>query len=544
MKLRYLLYGAAVAAGATAMTSCSDDLTEDLRSEARIESFGFTVESPAVYAEDGTTVTKPAKTFKVRLSPEDDHLFQVRISPFLDHELYLTNCVPTFCVSMGAKVDPPMTEPQDFSDPDNPVVYTVTSGDGKHTDTYRVSYTLSDLKPYGEGMGDGEQLVYKTYVEMGFPGTYASWAGGDDLSARGGDLLGMPAFCGKDKIVVFSRRYAWGDTGAAGAKYAMAADPAHAFLVYDVRTLEQSGSLNLGSIKSSEVVAVTSDWAGNMVAAVGRKAGGKTDFYYWTSPDAAPEHIGTTDAVVDISINETDAGSYINVAGDITTNAVIATSAPRTDKGQHYKFHAYRGVLEPTYEVIETGRSELDQSQFQMISYYGTSDSDPYIVGDTSPNGSEDNGQVKIAINNFDGSVRAECDYHPTWYNGAFHDDGEQWWSRSGKWLSRNGARRPTVHAMVLNGKEYAYFTTGTDWRMRALMTDTGFSTGYLGYPTFGFGLCTKDKHPTHKDGGMWLNQSLGCMADWYFDDEAQEGYVAVWTDRWGMNMFYITCYE
>ena len=156
MKLRYLLYGAAVAATATAMTSCSDDLTDDLRSDAHIESFGFTVESPAIYEEDGTTLKKPAKTFKVRLSEEDDHLFQVRISPYLDHDLYLANCVPTFCVSMGAKVDPPMTEPQNFSDPENPVVYTVTSGDGKHTETYRVTYTLSDLKPAGEGMGDGE----------------------------------------------------------------------------------------------------------------------------------------------------------------------------------------------------------------------------------------------------------------------------------------------------------------------------------------------------------------------------------------------------
>lgn len=546
MKLQYI-FSALLGLCTVALPSCEDDMTTDLRSEARIEGYGFTVVSPPKYDEVKTdSVIQQPRTFKVQPGNDPHHLY-VRISPFLDPKDYLIDAQPAFCLSMGATVTPPMTEPQDFSNLDSPVEYTVTSGDGKHVEKYYVSWTESDLKPYGEGMGEGEQVIYKTYVEMGFPGTYGTWPAmnGDALKATAGDLMGYPAFCGKDKIVVFSRRYAWGDTGTAGAKYAMPANHTYAFMVYNVKNLDRAGNLNLGGINPSDVVAITSDWIGNMVMAVGRKTSGKTDFYYWTSIDADPVHIGQAPVAIDISNDETDAGSYINVAGDITTNAVIAASAPRTDKGEHYKFNVYRGVLDPSYQIIETGRTALDKNQFQMISYFGTEENAPYLLGDCQPNGSEDNGQIQIYLNNPDNSNRGKADYYAKWYNGAVHDDGDQWWSRTGKWLSRNGARRPTVHAMVLNGKPYSYWTTGSDWRVRGILTDQEFKEAVQTYPNFGFGLCTKDKSPKNpKDGGMWIADSFGCMADWYFDDETQEGYVAVWSDRWGMNMFLVTCYE
>lgn len=545
MKIQYILYTAAIGLSATILPSCEDDMSKELRSEARIESYGFTVLSPAVYDENGN-VSRQAKTFKVK--PGDDpHHFYVRVNPHLDPKDYITEAVPTFCLSMGAKVTPEMGQPQDFSNLDAPVEYTVTSGDGKHVEKYYVSWTESDLKPYGEGIGDGEEIIYKTYTEMGFPGTYGTWPsmGGDALKTSAGDLMGFPAFCGKDKIVVFSRRFAWGDSGTAGSKYAMAANHTYAFMVYDVNTLDRAGSLNLGNINPSDVVAITSDWIGNLVMAVGRKATGKTDFYYWKSVSDNPIHIGQAPVSVDISYDETDAGSYINVAGDITVNAVIAASAPRSDKGQHYRFNVYRGELDPEYQIIETGHSSLDKNQFQMISYFGTAENEPYLVGDTKANGSESNGQIEIHLNNPDGSNRGSCDHHNSWFNGATHDDGEYWWSRSGVWLSRNGGRRPTVHAMVMNGVPYSYFTTGSDWRVRGLLTTQEFKELVPGYPNFGFGLCTKDKNPNNKnEGGMWIADSFGCMADWYFDNETQEGYVAVWSDRWGMNMFLITCYE
>lgn len=485
-----------------------------------------------------------AKTFKCRLGDDGDiHKFYIRISPFVDAKDYLANATPSFCLSMGAKVEPPMTEPQDFSDPDNPVVYTVTSGDGKHVEKYYVSWSESDLKAYGEGIG-GADHIYATYVELGFPGTYGKWSQDDNLKTDYGDLMGFPAFCGPGHLVIFSRRFAWGDTGAAGAKYEMKANPSHAFKVFDVTNLRQSGTLNLGPVKPEQVVAITSDAVGHMVAAVGRRATGKTDFYYWTAPDQAPIHMGTAPVAVDISNNETDAGSYINVTGDVTVSAVISASAPRTNKGQHYKFRSFRGKLDSQYEVIETGHSALDQNQFQMISYFSTDENSPYLVGDSEPNGAEVSGQVRIYLNNPDGSNRSTCDYHATWFNGALHDDGEAWWSRSGRWLNRTGGRRPTVHAMVLNGKQYSYFTTGYDWRNRAIICNLELTEGSLEFPSWGFGLCTKSKHPEKKDGGMWIGDSMGMMADWYFNDDDKEGYIAVWSDRWGIDIFHLTCFE
>lgn len=165
------------------------------------------------------------KTFKCRPANDGDpHKFYIRISPFLDAKDYLTNATPKFYVSMGATVTPPMTQSMDFSDPDNPVEYTVTSGDGKHVEKYYISWAESDLKGKGEGIGDAEHY-YKTYTELGFPGTYGSWTQDDNLKTDYGDLMGFPAFCGKNNLVIFSRRFAWGDSGAAGAKYAMSANP-------------------------------------------------------------------------------------------------------------------------------------------------------------------------------------------------------------------------------------------------------------------------------------------------------------------------------
>ncbi|MCM1532878.1 MAG: DUF5018 domain-containing protein [Ruminococcus flavefaciens] len=546
MKLKYILYAATVGVMMGSLTACDDDMTADLRSDANIESFGFTVSAPAVYdPEDPTKEIRAAKTFKVKPDANDPTKFYVCISPFLDASEYLTNCRPQFYLSMGATVNPPMTESQDFSHLDAPVEYTVTSGDGKHTKKFYVSWKESEMKAVGEGIGDIEEEACKTYVELGYPGTFGTWPAwkSEDLKTSMGDLMCYPAFCGTDKLVLFSRRYAWGDDGQAGAKYQMAANPSLAIKVFDVETLTPNGALNLGSINVADIVAIASDFKGNMVAAVGRKSAGQTDFYYWTSIDADPVHIGTAPITIDISLNDTDASPYINVAGDITINAAIATSAPRTDRGHHYKFYAYRGVLEPNYEDIYTEHTQLDLTQFQMISYFGSSENDPYLVGDCEPNGAETNGHVKIYLNNPDGSNRASCDYHPAWYNGATMSNGDAWWSRSGTKPERTGSRRPTVYAMILNGQSYSFFLTGTDQCTRGLFTNQELNEQVAGALNFDNMKQCKDKS-NGKDMGSWQMDSFGAVATWYFDDEAQQGRVITWADRWGVNSFLITCYE
>lgn len=544
---RYLLASALSVVAVAAVTSCKDDISDSLRSEAKIEPYNFTVTGVGVNPD------KAAPVFRSRFSEDGDTIY-LRVPANYDVKGELNGAVPQFYLSMGATVTPPMTEPQDFSDPDNPVVYTVTSADGSTSRKFYVTYVIVPQIPieYGLGFTDGEMVAVKTYVELGFPGSYGWWMG-EKLSAYQGDVMGFPAFCGKDHIVVFSRCFAWGDNGTSGAN-AVTPDPTHAFKVFDVNTLTPAGTLNLGGIAPADVVTVASDWVGNMVAAVGRKDAGKTDFYYWTSPTEEPVHLGTADVSIDISVHAADASPYINIAGDITGAAVMAASAPRDADGSHYKFTFAGARLVPGYTVIKTRHSSIDKYGYQMISFFGTNDSDPYLVGDTQDNPGEDNGQIQVYLNNPDGSNRSTMDYHCTDVNGWKMDSkaGDVWWSRSGKWLMREGARRPTVHALVLNGKPYSYWTTGTDWGSRGVLMKQDLTEGVdlkeLGgirnpYPNWCYGTTTGAKNP-NGDEGIYVQYSYGAIADWYFDDETSIGYLALWTDRFGLIMFRITCYE
>lgn len=544
---RYILASAIVISAAAAVTSCKDDISDSLRSEAKIENFNFTVTGVGVNPE------KAAPVFRTRFSEDGDTIY-IRVPEDYDVKGELNGAKPTFYLSMGATVSPAMTEPQDFSDPDNPVVYTVTSADGTNVHKYYVTYVIIPPIPvaYGVGFTEGKKLAFKTFSELGFPGAYGSWAGGN-VSVNHGDVMGFPAFCGNNHIVVFSRRFAWGDDGSSGGD-AVTPNAAHAFKVFDTHTLTPAGSLNLGGIAPADVVAIASDWGGNMVAAVGRKNSGKTDFYCWTSPSENPVLIGTADVSVDISAHAADASPYINIAGDITGAAVIAGSAPHDVDGSHYKFTVAGGKLVPGYTVIKTGHTALDKNCYQMISFFGAEDSSPYLVGDTKPNGTEDNGQIQIYLNNPDGTNRGTMDYHCTDVNGWKMDSkvGDTWWSRSGKWLNRDGARRPTVHAMVINGKPYSYWTTGTDWGPRGVLMDQDLTDGVdlqpLGgidnpYPHWCYGRDTGAKRPSG-DEGIDIAASFGAIADWYFDEEETTGYVALWADRMGLIVFQLTCFE
>lgn len=532
----------------TAVTSCKDDISDDLRAEARIEPYSFTV--------TGTGKTNPDKgapVFRTTFS-DDGHTIYIRLPENYDPAVELKGATVQFFLSMGASVTPIMAEPQDFSNPDNPVVYTVTSADGTRTEKYTVTFMVIPPTKVEKGTGftGSELAAYKTYVELGFPGKYGSWSIWDssELNVTMGDLLGMPAFCG-DKLVIFSRSYAWGNAEEIYGVPAFAPDHSQAFKVFSLPDLTPAEGLNLGGISPSEIVAISSDSAGHMVAAVGRKAGGKTDFYYWTSTTDAPELLGSAEVSCEIGNHDADAGSYINVTGNVTTAAVIAASAPRDNDGSHYKFKVAGSRLVPGYEIIKTGHSSNDKSWFQMISYFGTGDNDPYLVGDCQDNPGNENGHVQVYLNNANGTNRGTMDYHNTSINGWVHDDGEAWWSRSGKWILRGGGRRPTVHAMTINGVPYSFFTTGSDWRVRGVLMNQELSECITlpsgekdPYPHFGFGLTTKAKHPNGKDGGIWIGQSYGAMADWMFDEENMEGWVAVWSDRFGIHLFKLTCLE
>ncbi len=527
---KYLLGISAVALGVV-MASCDDDMSSKLRSEARIEPYGFTVTSP---------------NGNVYQAKYEGNNIYIKINPFIDPTTELVGAVPNFVLSMGATVEPTMSDPQDFSNLDEPVVYTVTSGDGKHKNKIYVSYTVTDKLPYGEGYTRGDLVVSRNFEQMGYPGKFGSLVTWEThVTATYGDLLAFPAFCGKDKLVMFSRRYAWGDDGTSDPKCKMSPNHKYAFMVYDAATLAQSGTLNIGDIDPMQVVAISSDAKGNMVAAVGRKAAGKTDFYYWTSPESAPVHMGTVGVSTDISNHDTDAAPYISVAGDVTEKAVIAAAAPRSDTGDHYKFKVSNGHVSSNYTVIHTGHSSNDESWFQMVAFFGPNDNDSYLVGDTEKNSDEEVSPIKVYLNSASGMNIATMDYHTPGINGWTPDYGDTWWSRGGQMLKRGGGRRPSVSAMVLNGKPYSYFTTGGEYTNRGCMMTQSFTETILQYPHFGWGLTTigiNSKEPN--SGSGWVPWSFGMMQDWMWDDEEQEGYVAVWSERFGVHMFRLTCYE
>lgn len=143
-------------------------------------------------------------------------------------------------------------------------------------------------------------------------------------------------------------------------------------------------------------------------------------------------------------------------------------------------------------------------------------------------------------------------DYHCPDVNGWKMDSkyGDTWWSRSGKWLARDGARRPTVHAMVINGKPYSYWTTGTDWGPRGVLMVQDLTSGvnllHLGgirnpYPHWCYGRDTGAKKDDG-DEGLPVAASFGAIADWFFDEVNTVGYVALWADRMGLIVFELTC--
>ncbi|MDE6368286.1 MAG: hypothetical protein K2K94_03530, partial [Muribaculaceae bacterium] len=229
-------------------------------------------------------------------------------------------------------------------------------------------------------------------------------------------------------------------------------------------------------------------------------------------------------------------------------------SAPHDADGSHYKFTFAGGKIVPGYDIVKTGHSALDKNSYQMISFFGATEADPYLVGDTKDNPGEDNGQIQIYLNNPDGSNRGTMDYHCTDVNGWAMDSkkGDVWWSRSGKWLTRDGARRPTVHAMMINGKPYSYWTTGTDWGPRGVLMVQDLTDGVdltkIGgidnpYPHWCYGADTGAKR-AGGDEGIPVAASFGAIADWFFDDVNTVGYVALWADRMGLIVFELTCLE
>lgn len=512
---KYLVAFAAVVASAMAFSSCKDDDSSDkLMTDAYIEPDAFYV----VSAVDKTRI------YKAVLS-EDGSTFSIRLPQNVDPATELTGATPRFYLSMGALCEPALSEPQNFADPENPVVYTVTAATGGKTRAYTVDYII----------------VEPTTIDFGeLPATmdrYAAAKVGGDFGFNG-DIIGSPAFCGLEHVVMFSRKYA-------------------TLRVYDLSTLAVSATqLKTDAFALADVVAVTSDSKGNLVVAVGGYNSGHTKFYYYTSPDSDPVAVESeTHTSVEYELSDAAMmGTYINCTGDITTQAVIAFGGPRDELGTHYKYYVSGGKLRDDYETIHTGYPSNDMNEFQMISFFSVKKNSPYLVGDCEKSAKEMDAmqdEVNIRLNDNMGNTIAKADYYNTAYNGW-----QNWWQRTGQATTTKGGRRPTVHAMNLNGVELTLFSTGggpivyvpstgkdggAPQLQRTLITNKTIDEYYSKYGAFdGTWLIAIGS----EGAAPWIDycSGTGMMCDWCFDDEKQDGYIAVWYERRALMIYRVSC--
>lgn len=506
MKINYSKHFLAAAAVLSAVlaSSCKDDVTETLSGRAYIEPDAFYVPS----------AVDKSRVYKAELNATQDTFF-IRVPQNVDPVAELTGAVPMFYLSLGGSVTPPMTDAQNFADLDNPPKYTVTSNNGADIHTYVVSYIVVDPQPidFGENPASIDRYAAAKVGENGF--------------GFNGDIIGSPAFCGLNHVAMFSRKYS-------------------TIRIYDLPSLAVSETqLNTTPFALTDVVAVTSDSKGNFVVAVGGYAAGHTKFYYYTAPDAEPVLLdGETHTSVEYEPGEPAMmGTYISCTGDITGQAVIAFGGERDALGTHYKYYVTGGYLRTdNYETIHTGYPSNDMNEFQMISFFSTKKNSAYLIGDCQKSDKDDGMQneVNIRVNDNLGNTIAMADYYAPEYNSW-----EGWWQRTGQATSKKGARRPTVHAMNLNGVEFALFSTGggtgAPQMERTLITDKNLGVYYDKYGAFSgtwkFTVGSETDVP-------WIdyNSSAGMMCDWCFDDEKQQGYIAVWYERRALIVYEVSC--
>lgn len=495
---------------AAALTSCNDyDYDSQLARTDITSTFYVTNADGTVYnaSVDGNKIT-------------------IKVNPFVDATEALANCYPTFFLPMGATCTPSPYLAQDFS---KEVTYTVTSGDGSNTTVYTVNWGPSDQLPYGDGYTQSRVLCEKFYVELGYPGEW-KLCDNYDGGANYGDLLLSIGFCGPDHLVGYSKVYGWG-------KDDVQPNMSLALKVWDAATLRESAKqLNLGQVDLSKVLNVTSDAKGHLVAAVGGLNNAPTDIYYWTSIDAAPVHLGTLPVPVYHNIHAFDANQAIDIAGDITGNAAISYMADRSVNGDHHVVYVRGGAIDQT-KLITTGYPSNDGAYFQMISLFSADENSPYVVGDTE--GARDtNGTVWGYYQSAAGLTLSTMG---AFRSGTFMSDGIQYWSGTGVYTHRGGARRPFMMAMNLNGKYYTLALTGYHWENITQMM-SGDMTQYipdaLSYDSRTY------LNALFGSSGLWTHQSYGSCGTWYWDDETKSGKVAIWMGRETLSTFELQCYE
>ena len=483
MKKIYSILPISIIAFAMLFAACDD---EDLSYDAEI------VNSFRITGKSGTTFNG---------SIGEDTIL-IKVSPYLDASTELDSVVPVFYLSRGATVSPDPSIPQNFAQAGG-VKYVVTSQDKSVQHEYIVTWGDSDQLPYGEGFSYAEIGTSKYFPELGYPGEIRNFGLSD--SKQYGDLQMYHAYCG-DYIVLLSRAY-------------ITSDPSlpYCIKVVDKTTLEETSSLNLGTISLTNLKMITSDYKGNCVAAVINN--GQTEFFYWENPTDAPKSAGT------IGVNMAPADDLSNnfqVAGDITSNAWITALAPRGAEGRHYRIQVTNGQLAADYTYINSGYASDDCSGYQMISPLDDSDTPSFIIADSEGTANTAN-SIHCYINSFAGSTNHTMP--PLWQSTL-----QTWWVGTGFATSRTGGRSPIASALVINGKSYVVVTSGTSWWHAAAVLTPDLQT-----------LAHENLNLAESVSRAW---SFGAWTDWYWDEEAKEAHLSVWFGRLGLYTFKMTCFE
>ncbi len=502
MKLYKFILSTCLVGSSAALVSCNDD---DIFVEAGKEAIILDGETSCLRIVGNSGVTWK--------SDMEGNVITVKINPELDPVEELSDVTAKFFISKGATVTPDPSIPQNFY-VDGGIQYTVTSEDGKASNTYTVTYSPTAVPEYGNGFTRGTQVAYKTFPELGYPGTKGLFDGVTD-SRLYGDLNGYVAYCGPDHIVLLARQYSdpHFDNAALNIQ-----DASLACRVFNAEDLSFVGNLNLGSIDMKNIRAITSDMSGVLVAAV--NTGSSCDLYTWSAYNATPSLLGTVEGTLCSAV---DGSNYLSVMGSFAEEANITGNAFRDPDGKHYMIHVENGQINDT-QIITTGVPASDGNGFQMMSPILPTLNSSYILGDTDPTIKDSNGNnsIRITANTYGGKTKVIMP-------NVLQNMWQQWWVGAGSMLLRTGARRPYVNDMLINGKHYALISNGTNWWWH-------------------FDIAELDDMSTRVTGTTWADSvnagwSFGSCADWYWDAERGEGHVIYYAERIGMCVYRLTCF-
>lgn len=99
---------------------------------------------------------------------------------------------------------------------------------------------------------------------------------------------------------------------------------------------------------------------------------------------------------------------------------------------------------------------------------------------------------------------------------------------------------------MNLNGIELALFTTGGGPKamqsQRTIITDKTLGEYYTDYGAFDGTWLITIGDETAAPWRDYYTDGTGVMCDWCFDDEKQEGYIAVWYERRALIIYEVSC--